>query len=521
MNEDHLDRLRRDLEAADFRLARIRALIGASADDSRLRGVFAPARHALSRHEPSPLVSLVRLCLLGDSLGAEVLDRAFASLGVEGARELGLVETVPSSPEHYRAAIALNPVALPDPSAARHGGEVEWWLLSDLDDALRRGPARSDHVMGAGRATRSLLAQAPFATYADMSDVVALDLGTGCGVVAMCLARAGARRVVATDISPRALAFAKANVLLNGLAGPIEFRQGSLFEPLAGEAFDLILANPPFVITPRDASVPVYEYRDAGLTGDELVRSVVTTAPSYLSERGSLICLANWEYRWGHSGLERVAEWVRDAERNAGPLAAWVIERDRASPAEYAETWARDGGTRPGDSRFEELVNAWLHDFEARRVTSVGLGAVRIAAVPEPQRVVREEHIGEPIATVAGDALHHSMRSGVIAEAMSDAEMLSAHWLVAEGVTEQREHRPGEASPKGIVLRVRTPFDRSVVVDSVLAGAVGACDGDLSLAQIADALTELLELDAQACTEALLSGFRELCWFGIVAPASE
>lgn len=521
MNEDHLDRLRGDLEAADFRLARIRALLGASADDSRLRGAFAPARRALSKQEPSRLGSLIRLFLLGDSIEAKVLDRAFASLGVEGARELGLVESAPGSPGRYRAAISLNPVSLPNPIDAQHGGEVEWWLLSDLDDTLRRGPARADHVMGAGRATRSLLAQAPLATYANMTNVAAVDLGTGCGVVAMCLARAGLQRVVATDTSPRALAYARANVHLNGLAGRIEFRQGSLFEPLAGEAFDLILANPPFVITPRDASVPVYEYRDAGLTGDDLVRTVVTTAPRYLSDRGSLICLANWEYRWGQSGLERVAEWVRDAERTAGPLAAWVIERDCVSPAEYAETWARDGGTRPGDSRFEELVDAWLLDFEERRVTSVGLGAVRIAAVPEPQRVVRVEHIGEPMATATGDPLHHSMRSGVIAEAMSDAEMLSAHWLVAEGVTEQRDHRPGDASPTGIVLRVSAPFDRSVVVDAMLAGAVGACDGDLSLAQIADALTELLELDAEACTEALLSGFRELCWFGILAPVSE
>src|SRR5690606_16888635 len=93
-----------------------------------------------------------------------------------------------------------------------------------------------------------------------------LDLGTGCGIQAM-HARRFARRVVATDISERALRYARLNAGLNGLDG-IEFRLGSLYEPVAGERFDRIVTNPPFVITPRTPEVPAYEYRDGGLEGD-------------------------------------------------------------------------------------------------------------------------------------------------------------------------------------------------------------------------------------------------------------
>ena len=106
-----------------------------------------------------------------------------------------------------RAALSLNPVELQVGDAA-----FDWWIISDLDDQLRRGPARPDHVMGVGGATRSLIAQAPLGADTVSNIGAGLDLGTGCGIVALALARAGVSRVVATDISPRALDLVSATV---------------------------------------------------------------------------------------------------------------------------------------------------------------------------------------------------------------------------------------------------------------------------------------------------------------------
>lgn len=71
-----------------------------------------------------------------------------------------------------------------------------------------------------------------------------LDMGTGSGVCAVFAAR-HARRVVAVDINAAAVRCARINALLNRAEG-LEVRHGDLFEPLAGERFDLILFNPPF-----------------------------------------------------------------------------------------------------------------------------------------------------------------------------------------------------------------------------------------------------------------------------------
>jgi len=79
-----------------------------------------------------------------------------------------------------------------------------------------------------------------------------LDMGTGSGVCALTAARR-ARRVVAVDVSPAAVRCARINVLLNRLEERIDVREGDLFAPLAGERFDLVLFNPPFLVgAPKD-----------------------------------------------------------------------------------------------------------------------------------------------------------------------------------------------------------------------------------------------------------------------------
>ncbi len=522
MDPELIDSLRIDLAAADYRPGSVELLLGAAADGARQRGVFAPARRALAERGEigergeRPLATLARVFLLGEEVPGDALDAALPALGRDGAVELGIAAR--GAGGGYRAELSLNPATLPgrglpsDPTSER---AADRWILSDLDDHLRRGPARPDHVMGVGGATRSLLAQA------DPRDAEsALDLGTGCGVVALFLAAAGVRRVVATDISERALRLARANARLNGF-DTIEFRHGSLFEPVAGERFDLILSNPPFVITPRGADDrPVYEYRDGGMTGDELAATVVRRAPEHLAEGGALLCLANWETPWGGNGLERVRRWIEDAAQASGPLAGWAIERDRVDPVRYAETWARDGGARPGDAAFERLMEDWGDDFAARRVVAIGLGSVRmrrLAAAPGGS-VIRVEQAPGSFAEHPGPGLGAAFDAAIAAERMSDAEALGTRWVLADHVAEQRAHRPGEEAPRAIALTADRPVARRVTADPLLAAAVGACDGDLTLGQIADALATLLEVDVDAASEALVAGVRELAWFGMLSP---
>lgn len=129
------------------------------------------------------------------------------------------------------------------------------------------------------------------------SGLVALDVGTGSGAIALSLLTHGAfERVVAVDISPAALNVAEENARAVGLLARMEFRSGSLFDAVAArERFDAIVSNPPYLALRERASLAP-EVRDwepvealfAGPTGAEVLEVLADRGPGYLKPRGLL-----------------------------------------------------------------------------------------------------------------------------------------------------------------------------------------------------------------------------------------
>jgi len=111
-----------------------------------------------------------------------------------------------------------------------------------------------------------------------------LDLGTGSGFLAILSSKLGADRIVATDVSRRALEVARENARLNGVDN-IDFRLGSVYEPVEDEVFDLIICNPP--MTPSKDPLP--EYTWGGIDGRAILEQVVKDAPRHLRRGGRLI----------------------------------------------------------------------------------------------------------------------------------------------------------------------------------------------------------------------------------------
>lgn len=487
-----------DLDAADLRSDPLRRLWGEEADDALARGLREPILRAI-RHDDGILATLGRLLVLGMPQPRASVAAALPRLGVDGLVALGLAT---ADGETVRPAALLRPQSFVDAD-----GVGEWWIASDLDEVALDGALPADHVLGVGGASRTLAE-----TIVPVEVGRALDLGTGCGVQALLVARR-ARTVVATDISARALAFAELNARLNGI-GNIEFRHGSMFEPVEGEAFDLIVSNPPFVITPRVEGVPEYEYRDGGLVGDALVEQFVRTAPRFLTTGGIAQLLGNWESRTGVTGLARLQAWV------PADLDLWVVEREELTPLAYAELWIRDGGTTPRDPAFTPLLTAWLDDFAARGVTSVGFGYVLLRrgssgspSASEAAPLRRVERVTQPISHVGA-----ALATGLAAHDAL-AEGLPARLEAAADVTEARHLLPGNDDPSVIELRQGGGFARTVNVDSALAAFVGACDGELTVGQIVAALAELFEVPLAALWADLEPRVRSLVFDGFLTAA--
>ncbi|SDH49869.1 Methyltransferase small domain-containing protein [Leifsonia sp. 98AMF] len=485
--------LRSDLIRAGLTVDALTDLWGEEAADALHRGQRVPAERALRRRGPSALATLARLFVLGRPVPRDEVAEALPELGIDGA--LGL-ELVTVEGDTVASAVDLRPYGFVDAA-----GPAEWWIVSDLGELALGHALPEDHVLGVGGASLTLsglMLQTPVDS--------ALDLGTGCGIQAMHAAR-HARRVVATDISPRALRLAALNLALNEIDG-VELRLGSMFEPVAGERFDHIVSNPPFVITPRVEGVPAYEYRDGGMVGDGLVASFVSRCGEHLQPGGVAQLLGNWEYRGPGDGLQRVRDWV---DASPVPLDAWVIERDVEDAVRYSETWIRDGGTRPGTPEFERLLGAWLDDFEAREVRSVGFGYLllrRSAGVPTLRRFERLH--GSLGANEAGLGVHlgEALAAHDLQAALTDDELGRLRPVVAGDVTEERHLWPGADAPTAILLRQGGGFGRTVSADTGLAALVGACDGELSVAAIVAALAQLLEVDDDALLADLLPAVR-------------
>ncbi len=473
-----------------------------------------------------PVAALLRLFVLGLPVPRAVVDRALPRLGTDGARRLGLVDAAGEGPDDpVRARVDLRPYGAVDA-----GGSADWWVVSDLGELATGGALRPDHVLGVGGASTMLARCTPRRPVGRV-----LDLGTGCGVQALHASR-HARSVIATDVSRRALAMAALTWALNdggsaSESSALDLRLGSLLEPVAGERFDLLVSNPPFVITPRTDGVTTYEYRDGGLEGDEIVRRLVTGAGAVLAPGGTAVMLGNWEHRAGVPWQDRVGGWLDDAaraaqERGDGALDAWVVQREVQDAAEYAEMWIRDGGTA-GGPQHDALYAAWLDDFERRAVEGVGFGVVvlhRPATGPAgpagPGRPLRRvEDVRAPLDAPLGEHVAAVLEAHTWLAGTDDAALAAARLRVAPDVTEERHHRPGEEDPTVVLLRQGGGYGRGVRAGTALAGLVGACDGDLPVGAIVGALADLLDVPADALAAEVLPDVRGLVLDGFLTPA--
>ncbi|HEY6795467.1 MAG TPA: methyltransferase [Kineosporiaceae bacterium] len=500
-----LDLMRDDL--ADYTVDGVRELLGAVAHDALAREQPWPARwvvaDAVAKGEP--LAPVVQALLLGRPVARRRLDAALPRLGVDGAARLGLVRTAGNDPDDE-----VCPLVDLRPYAAVDGlGTAHWWVASDLSGQAVLGPLRSDYVLGVGGASMTL-ARCAFRRPARR----VLDVGTGGGVQSLHASR-HAGSITATDLSRRALGFARFTLALNRV--PADLRRGDLLEPVIGETFDQVVSNPPFVITPRRAGVPAYAYRDAGLVGDAVVERLVTEVGRVLAPGGTVQLLGNWEHRRGEPWQARVGGWLDRAG-----LDGWVIQRDVQDPAQYAELWIRDGG-QPDTTAYAAQYRAWWEDFAARGVEAVGLGLIVLRRPDDGEApIVRrlEEALGGGQNPGLGDHLADCLDAQAWLDRASDDDLLAASLVAAPDVTDERYHRPGEEDPEVVLLRQGGGFGRTVQASTALAAFVGACDGELSAGRIAAALAVLAERELADVVTDLLPAVRALIADGFLRRGS-
>jgi len=449
--------------------------------------VLGPEAHAaLARNETTPglrrtgggwpLETLIRLFLLQAPVELAAAQRALPGLVDRLAAEGFLEQTV----GEVAARLDVRPYAT---------DQEHLWVVSDLTPGLDGGSSRvgPHHVLGISSASTSL-------AQLTLREPVgrALDLGTGCGVQALHLA-AHSGSVVATDVNERALRIARFNVELNDVSTPVDVRAGSFFEPVAGEAFDLIVTNPPFVISPATGERLVY--RDSGLPGDRVVEHIVRHGPEHLTAGGWCQVLANWVVPRGGSWEERIAGWVPEG------CDAFVVQRELVDPAAYVELWLKDAGLH-GSSDYLVRYDTWLSWFEDQGIEAIGFGWINLRRSGGGARELLSwpYDVEQPIAPAI-------LEWAAGTDAVID---LDSHLRLRPDVVQETSGPPGAADPETVVLRQQRGLRRARQVDTVEAALAGACDGELSVGQILGAIARLLDLDVEHTAAEYLSAARSL-----------
>jgi methylase of polypeptide subunit release factors len=490
---DHSPRLRAALLAADFTADGLLDLLGASAYAALARSETVPALRAT--RGDSPLESLVRLFLLQRSVPEE---RVGTALPLDEVLADGWV--VRDGAGGISAAVDVRPYGGPE-------GQ-DWFIVSDLGCSVGGASGASGHdegvVLGVGGASTTLAGltvRTPVET--------ALDLGTGSGIQAL-HASQYATRVSATDLNPRALGFARLTLALSG-APAADLREGSLYEPVAGETYDLIVSNPPFVISPSSRLT----YRDGGMGGDELCRTLVQQAGERLADGGYAHFLANWQHVESEEWQDRLRSWVP-----AG-CDAWIVQREVQDVTQYAELWLRDSGDHRGDPEaYAAVYDAWLDEFEARKTKAVGFGWITLRKSGAEQPSIVVEEWPHPVEQPLGDTVRAHFERQDYLRTHDDAALLAGHFVLAPEVVQEQVGLPGAEDPEHVVLRQHRGMRRATEVDTVGAGFAGVCDGTLSAGRILDAIAQLVGEDAVLLRDRTPQSIRLLVEEGFLEPVA-
>ncbi|MCR2051362.1 methyltransferase [Actinomyces bowdenii] len=512
---DQATALRKDLEATGWGVDAVAHLLGSTAQEALRREIRLPAlravRTALEEDRqagaaPSPTAILTALFMLGQPVAAAELDAVLPRTRARGAAAIGLV-TPPDQAGQVRAQVDLRPH-----EAGDDAGTVRWWVASDLGELVTGRTLAPDHVLGIGGAGLTLAALTPRTPVR-----TALDLGCGCGIQTLYLLR-HAEHVTATDLSPRALAFTAFNTALVGQQERVELLEGSLLEPLADRRFDLIATNPPFVLTPpavRRAGLPLMEYRDAG---GPILPGLLARIGDHLEPGGTVVALGNWEHRRRRHWRDEVASWLPQ------DLDAWVIEREAQDPVEYATMWLRDGGLAPerDPGAFEAALGAWIADFEEHGIEAIGFGYLILARPADPAGRAPWRVLEEVATSGQGPLGPHLAQVLALQDRLAgldDDAVAGLAPILAADVTEERHHLPGSSEPTAIILRQGGALGRAVQVGTVTAALAGVADGELSVTQIAAAVSSLSGLDQDGALQVraeMVESVRDLARMGFL-----
>ncbi len=365
----------------------------------------------------------------------------------------------------------------------------------------------ADYVMGIGRSSLTLANLT-----IRRSSRETLDLGTGCGVQGL-LAAPHSEQITCTDLNERAVAMASFNARLNALSN-VHCVRGHLFEPVQDRRFDLIVSNPPFVISPESR----YIYRDGGLPADRLCQQILREASAKLEEGGFCQVLCNWAEVAGRDWRETVTGWTEGLGCDT-----WIMRSESRDVETYASTWIQHTERRDS-SNWDRRLEEWLAYFDGLGIASVGAGIITIRRSPgKTTNWARADEAPPRMLGPCGEDVERGFALRDFLETVErDEHLLQSVLRVSPDTSlEQRYVPSGDGWEEAGTRLVKTRgLAYAGTSDTLMANLVAACDGTKPLLEVVDGVMTPLGIRREEINAPLCQAVRGLILQGFLMPSS-
>jgi methylase of polypeptide subunit release factors len=339
-----------------------------------------------------------------------------------------------------------------------------------------------------------------------LSNANVLDLGTGCGTLALA-ASPSACRVTATDVNPRALAFTQFNAVLNGI-GNIATYAGDRFEPVQDLSFDLIVCNPPFFLTPE----PRLLYTDNLAELDSFVEGLARTGPGFLKEGGFFQMLGEWVEFRQQPWQSRLRTWFEHAGCDVLILKAYEI-----SPVDYTLKRAAESAALHGEAS-EATLQRHVDYFQQKRVEKI-LGGLVILRRRNGDNWFLSEEMDEVPTEPIGELLLERFATQDKLASGDELDLLTTKPRLSKGVhLVQESTQHGQSwKPKRIYLERRAGLARRLAFDSGIAEFLARFDGSQTLDHLIGTLAKQNKWPRKEAVDNSMRLVRKLASLGLIA----
>jgi len=482
-----IERLRKVFERHNYTEDAVKAALPPCLDGfANSEGAVPVVQRALG--ENTPFNILVRLCLVSfpmeEPIVQEVLGESLLSALLAG----GLLQ---QSPEGIRCPFIIYPIR-------------GFYILYDQISA-KHSEVSKHMVMGVGTSSLAPANATPRRHYRR-----ALDMGCGGGFQSFQLA-AHCDEVVGLDINPRALNMAHLAARLNRTDN-IDFRMSNFFSAVEGEKFDLIVSNPPFVISPESE----YHYRDGGLGADRVAETVIRGVGDHLEEGGVAIIISEWASLKENDAIDRLRQWV-----GGSGCDLWVSTSKQSDLVAYAMTWLRSYQQHRSPEDYARTLDRWLDYYER-----LGMDGVQTGLIAMRKRSGQNWFFADEAPSVIrgrwGETLLQLLDIHTLLNTASLDEILDQPYKLSDSARMRHIYQQVGtrwSSNEGEIY-LEDPLPYSGRIDRYTAVLLARCEGTVPLRELLKDMGDAVGVSFAEIVDGAMPSLRGLILRGYLIPAS-